>query len=382
MRAVILADESFATRERAMLSRLEVGLADEGVRVVHAIPLRAAKWYQPEVFTQAVTYMDQGFSFSLRWRTQQLARALEALAEGDERAVDIVHAFGHPAWPIAIELVRQTGSGLAVEVWCRDLIRSAGRLRLPGGAAGGRGPGAGAANLPPVFFAPDPGIEHALRDEDTSLSVRLTPWGVHTPAAPREILRPGRAISIMVDASGMGGEAMAAALEGLAGVAAAVPEVMIFAESEAVRVAGLWPMIRRLGLTDRFTLIPDLEARREMSLRGDVLILPEARGEFRSLALDAMAHGMLVIAAADPLVTVLIDGRTARLVDRPAAERWRGAISWALSDRPAAIALARSAQDYIRQSRRASGHISAVVDAYEWMTSRESIPFEAGAKVR
>ncbi len=38
MRILIIADESFASRERAMLSRLEVGLADEGVRVVHVIP--------------------------------------------------------------------------------------------------------------------------------------------------------------------------------------------------------------------------------------------------------------------------------------------------------------------------------------------------------
>ena len=38
MRVLILADGLFATRERALLSRLEVGLADEGVRVVQATP--------------------------------------------------------------------------------------------------------------------------------------------------------------------------------------------------------------------------------------------------------------------------------------------------------------------------------------------------------
>jgi hypothetical protein len=367
MRAVILADESFAARERALLSRLEVGLADEGVRIVHAIPQRALRWYHPEVYSQAVTYQDRGLSFSLRWRVQQLVRALEELAE-DGAPVDIVHAFGHPSWEIALELVRQTGASLAVEVWCTELTRAAAHLRPHGDA------------LPPVFLVPDQGIERALRDEDPSLSVRLTPWGVHTPPAGREILRPGRAISVMVDASGQGTAAMAAALEGLAAVASSAPEVMIFAESEAVRIAGLWPMIRRLNLSDRFTLIPDLEARRELSLRGDILLLPEARGEFRSLTLDAMAHGMLVIAAADPLNSVLIDGRTARLVDRPAAEAWSEALAWALHERDGAARLAASAQDYTRQHRRASAHIAAVVDAYEWMTSRESLPFSRAAE--
>ena len=38
MRALILADRSFAARERDMLTRVQVGLIDEGVRVVEAIP--------------------------------------------------------------------------------------------------------------------------------------------------------------------------------------------------------------------------------------------------------------------------------------------------------------------------------------------------------
>jgi hypothetical protein len=368
MRAVILADESFAARERALLSRLEVGLADEGVRVVHAIPQRASRWCHAEVYSQAVTYQDRGLSFSLRWRAQQLLRALEELAADDGPPVDIVHAFGQPSWEIALELVRQTGASLAVEIWCRELARSAAHMRLS------------SELLPPVFLAPDAGIERALREEDSSLSVRLTPWGVHTPPSTREILHPGKAISVMVDASGHGNAAIAAALEGLAAVASSAPEIMIFAESEAVRIAGLWPMIRRLNLSDRFTLIPDLEARRELSLRGDILLLPEARGEFRSLTLDAMASGMLVIAATDPSMSVLLDGRTARTVDRPTAEGWKEALLWALHDRAAASRLASSAQDYMRQHRRASSHVAAVVDAYEWMTSRESLPFAAAAE--
>jgi glycosyltransferase involved in cell wall biosynthesis len=154
---------------------------------------------------------------------------------------------------------------------------------------------------------------------------------------------------------------------------------MIFAESDAIQLAGLWPMVRRFGLADRFTLIPDLEARRELSLRGDILCLPDGRGEFRSLTLDAMAAGMLVIAAADPMISVLLEGRTARLIDRQASERWASAVTWALEDRESARRLAASAREFVRTSTRASSHVAAVVDAYEWMTSRESIPFQPPA---
>jgi glycosyltransferase involved in cell wall biosynthesis len=150
---------------------------------------------------------------------------------------------------------------------------------------------------------------------------------------------------------------------------------MFFAEAEAVHVSGIWPLVRRLGLSERFTLAPDVEARRELALRGDALVLPEALGEHRTLTLDAMAAGMVVIAAADPLVSVLVDTRTARLVDKPSAERWAGALRWLAESRDPARALALAAREHVRAQCRASAHVAAVMDAYEWMTASESIPF-------
>lgn len=168
---------------------------------------------------------------------------------------------------------------------------------------------------------------------------------------------------------------MAAALEGVASLAPKHPGLMVFADEGAARQSGAWAVVQRLRLADRFTLAPDMEARRELTLRGDILLLPESRGEHRSLTLDAMAAGMLVIAADDPLVSVLSDGRTARLVRRPALELWREALTWALEEPNAARALAASGREHVRLHCRASSHVAAVVGAYEWMTSGESIPF-------
>lgn len=364
MRILIMADESFASRERAMLSRLEVGLADESVRVVHAIPERCARWHHPEVQSQLITYEDRGLVISRSWRAQRIVQDLGTPAEPGPRSLDIVHAFGRGSWQLAAEVARQTGAALAVEI--ADPRDAAAGVRLRTGDGGA-----------PVFFTPDAALERLIHADDTAASVRVTPWGVHTPPVPREILTPGRDASIMIDGCGRDSAGMIALMRGIAAVAPAHPGLMVFAEAEAIRIAGVWPLVKKLGLSERFTLTPDLEARRELTLRADALILPEALGEHRSLTLDAMAAGMVVIAAADPLVGVLIDARTARLVERPSAEKWEEALIWLLRQRDQARALAGLARQYTAQHCRASAYVSAVMDAYEWMTAGESIPFQS-----
>jgi hypothetical protein len=365
MRTLIMADGDFAARERSMLSRLEVGLADEGIRVIHAIPRSAAASHHPEVFFQFVAY-EEGLRLSGYWRAQRLIKALEELADGEPRPVDLVHVFGESAWRMGAEVAAQTGASLVLEVWSGALAGAAAHLRAaaePGSS---------------LLLAPDEGIVSALRAGETDAAVRLAPWGVHTPATPLEILQDGAAISAVLIASGREPGAIAACIEGLARVIPDCPELMVFAESDAVLRARLWPTIKRLGIVDRFTLSPDLEARRELALRADILLLPEARGDHRTLTLDSMAAGMVVIAGEDPMVSVLQDGRTARLVKGQSRDRWAEAISLALRDRPGARALALSAREHVRQACRASTQVAAVVDAYEWMRADEAIPFQRG----
>lgn len=363
MRAVILVDASMAARERMMISRLEVGLADEGVRIVHALPERALRWHQGGVFSQMVTYKDEGLPLSLAWRTQRLLASLDELAGPADRPADIIHVFGENCWPLAVALASQTGAALALEVWSAGLVRAAVRMRI------------GPDDSPATCLAPDAAIERLLREENSASVVRLAPWGVHTPATAHELLPDGRAWSVLVIGSGREPQTMLAAIEGVAAAAAGMPDLMIFADADAVMRANLWPTIKRLGLVDRFTMIPDVEARRDPALRCDVLVCPEARGEHRTLVLDAMATGMLVIAAADPNVSWLIDGRTARIVDKKAADRWQSAVSWALENRGAARELAESARAFVKENCRASSQVSAVMDVYEWLTAGETIPF-------
>jgi hypothetical protein len=365
MRVLIIADGPFAARERSMLSRLEVGLADEGIRVVHAIPRQAAQGFTPELFSEFLTY-DEGLTLSRFWRVQRFVRSLEE-STGESVPVDLVHVFGERAWAMAAEIASQTGAGLIIETWSASHTRAAAQAR------------AGVESGASLLLTPDPAILSRLQTEDPNGASRLAPWGVHTPPAPLNVLRDEAAISAVIIAGGRDPAALAAALEGIAQVLADNPDLMVFAEAEAIERARLWPLVKHLGIVDRFTLAPDLEARRELALRADLLILPESLGDHRTLTLDAMAAGMVVVAAADPMVSELRDGQTARLVDAPRAKPWTEALGWALRDRAAARALGLSAREHIRANCRASGQIAAVVDAYEWMLQGEAIPFDARA---
>src|ERR1051325_8085310 len=111
MRILIIADESFAARERAMRSRLEVGLADEGFRVIYAIPRCAAHWHGPDLSAQTIPYESRGLAISRSWRAQQLVTAARKLGTDAERPFDLVHAFGHGCWPMAEVAHRQARGG-------------------------------------------------------------------------------------------------------------------------------------------------------------------------------------------------------------------------------------------------------------------------------
>lgn len=370
MRVLIIADESFASRERAMLARIEVGLADEGVRIVHAIPSQSAHWHHAEVYSQTILYQDRGLVISRPWRVKQMLAALRAAVGGDEgKPVDIVHAFGAGCWQIAGEIARQTGASLALEV-----------VSASGAAAATAGRASGSAG--PVYFLPDPALERPVRGDDPSIATRLTPWGVHTPAMARSIFEPGKAVSIVMAGSGADPDAWKTVVQAIAAIVRDFPDVMVFADAAGVRAGGTWADITKLRIHEQLTLIPDMEARRELTLQGDVLVLPESRGQQRSLTLDAMAAGMVVVAAADPLVSVLQDGRTARVVDRPNAEAWTIALRGLLQNAGEARVLAASAREHVRQHCRASTQVAAVVGAYEWMLAGESIPFGPSGNVR
>jgi hypothetical protein len=205
MRVLIMADELFASRERPLLERLEIGLADEGVRVIHGVPRSTRQLPGGGLQSRALTYAGNALPITVTLEARRLVRGVEEInAAEDGRPIDLVHVLGGSAWRLAREVARLLGAGLIAEVWRAGLASTAREY---------------AGRVPPcLFIAPDAAIQRRLlADLGPDAPVRLAPWGVHAGLVPRQVLPPDRAWSAMFIGSGLGSREFAAALAGLAG---------------------------------------------------------------------------------------------------------------------------------------------------------------------
>ncbi len=350
MRVLILADRSFAGRERAMLARLEVGLVDAGVRVVHAVPESGLPEPDSEALATAITYRDSGPPLTLGARAGAL---VEQLTGPKTEPIDVVHVFGGRAWSFAARVAEILGSTLIIEVWRAGLIARAKTFATAN------------EKVEPVFCSPDREIARALSRELRGADARHTPWGVITPTDPSPILADGRAPALLLGGGGHQPEAIRAALEGLGEARRVRPSLLAIVDADAAQRAELWQLAGRLQVREALSLIDNVDLHRDVTLHVDLVLWPEALGEHHCLVLDAMAHGLPVLAAPDPMNASLIDGRTCRLVAKPTRDAWAHAIADVLDDPAAARALGQSARAFVKDNHRASGHVSAVLGLYE-----------------
>lgn len=358
MRVLILADRVFASRERPLLARLEVGLADELIRVIHAVP-EGVDVSTASAFQRVLVYSDATLRLTRGLAARRLVDSLSALGSDDAR-VDVVHVFGGAAWDLGAELAHQLGAALALEVWRLGLVERARTFRTP-------------EEQPPVLLAPDPVIERALTGE--GLLVRSAPWGVLAEPVLKPLFPAGRSLGLMVVGSGRDEAAWKALAHGLSRTLQGGVDALIFCDAVAARRSGFWNEARRLDLLPRVSLIEEMESRRDLLLHGDVLIQPEALAEQRSVLLDAMGTGLPILAAVDRNVSTLIDGRTARLVNGHDAAEWHASLSGMLASPEATSALVRSAHEFVRTQRRAAEYVRAVLEAYAWIAGDGSLPF-------
>jgi len=360
MRVLFLLDEVFATRERPLIERLEVGLADEGVRVVRAVPDSLRETQPGGFFVETATFTLAGMPLS---RQARVRRFLEEVSGASDRPIDVVHAMGGAAWGFAATAARLAGAPLVLEIWRAGL---GGRVRAVRTALGGASP--------LVALCPDEGTQKELEGAGLGDIARLAPWGVHVTDRERPAFSADVASSVFVVGSGRDARAFAACMEGLARAIPNSSDARVYLDADAARRSRVWPVLRRLNLTDRVSLIDALEARRELVLMGDALLAPEALGEHRTIVLDAMGAGMAILTAYDARITWIIDGVTARQVGvpvpagaqpgQPSPEAWATALRDLVLNPEAGRALGQSARAHVQEHRRASAHIAAVMGVY------------------
>ncbi|MFA6045927.1 MAG: hypothetical protein WC718_13170, partial [Phycisphaerales bacterium] len=148
MRVLILADAFFASRERTLLSRLEIGLVDEGVRVIHAVPDGMGADLA-SVYSKVISYSPRTLTITRPLAARRMAREITNAGDapgGDHATLDIVHVFGGSVWGLGAAVAHELGAALVLEVWRAGLASRARTDKWPGEAG-------------PLFIAPDETIE-------------------------------------------------------------------------------------------------------------------------------------------------------------------------------------------------------------------------------
>lgn len=384
MRALILADASFARREAPMLARLEVGLTGEGVRVVRAVPAECLPHIPASVSSRVVGYEAGPNWFTRRGRARRLLSAVAAGFDGagtgagsaDGPELDVIHCFGHEALELALAAARLSGAGVALEVWSGDMI---GRARALAVERAGR-----EGEPPIVLFTPDLATARELRGgldaaegpeaaggvlPGTPELVEVTPWGVHPVAACRPAIDPAVTVSAAVLADGHDARAVLDVVDALAVLSGRLPNLLVFFDGDVAAKIGrghtVWQRAKNRGMLDRLSMVGGMEGHREPILHVDLLLQPEAVGAHHSLTLDAMASGVVVVAREDPLVDALRDNQTAALVRRGTASEWVSTVEGIIADPARAQRLRDGARAFVRDHRSPSGHVAAVLRGYE-----------------
>ncbi len=360
MRVLCLPDADMLTREREMLRRLQVGLADEGARVIQAFPAsleqsEAAAAVLGGVFAAPVMYFDTGLPFTETLRTRAFVQALRGLgeAEGAERPVDVIHVLGERVWRIGVALAGRLGAGVLLDVWSAALFDRA--------AALWRSSLSGPPALRPRFLAPDEVTSEALTRLIPADHVVLAPWGVYPTQSTHQPVARGTNLTVAILASGRDGPGLHAALRALEMVSRTSRELIVMVDAAVAATLPVWRWTAELGgMREHVSVVAELEGRHDLVTQGDVLLCPEVLGEHRSLVLQAMADGMLVMARPDPRIGWLRRGETAVIVDSPHPETMARTLTALADDQGQAAALRASASAYVRQSRPASAQVRAL----------------------
>jgi glycosyltransferase involved in cell wall biosynthesis len=125
-------------------------------------------------------------------------------------------------------------------------------------------------------------------------------------------------------------------------------DFLLFAFDTGQQEHPIWKLVERLKLLDRISFVPFHHEAEPLLLHGDLYlhVLPTSRVQYRTL--EAMARGLAVVTCPNPGADYLVEGQTCRHVREQSSAAWRAALGELLTDRPRASALARQAQQLMR----------------------------------
>lgn len=379
MRVLMLADTSFATRERSLLARLEIGLADEGVRVVRVTPITPAPESLDNPYLRWLKFPEPRSALFAPLASRAIEEDLKALRDlspQDSEPVDLVHVMGDHAWATGSRLAQSLGAGLVHEVCTETVLQRSLSLARSLKAKGDN------ERRRVCFLCPDEGVEQRLATSAPWTNRRIATWGVHSGVEAIHWPRRDGAFSVLMLGTGDDIASCRLALDGLARLRSAAPDLLVFLDAALVKSSSaLWKHAERLKMLDILSVIDDTESRRELSLQVDAMIVPERLTEHRTILLDAMAHGSIVLAREGCPMTALRANETAVILEHGDADEWERAINGLLIERNEGEALARRAASFVRENRLASAHVRGALGAYESVAGPAPMSFATGSRV-
>jgi glycosyltransferase involved in cell wall biosynthesis len=348
-------DRSFATREHTLLRRLEVGFADQGWTVLHAAPESLAVAGQISL-ARVVEYDPVGPFTTARWRARRLIDRIDSL--GLTEMPDIIHAWGSDAWGLALQTAAQLGIPAVFEVWADHLIPTLKRwerriTKLD--------------TIGPVLWSTP--SSHLLREIDHSgarFPSKLIHWGVYAESAPKQVSKNDqRALAVL--STGHEPHLTVTVLQAIAALRKDMPNLIVLLDEAAVSLhhKQVWSAVRDSGIADCTTIVSDMETRRDIVMLADLLIQPQATGEVRSITLDALAHGMIVLAHRDTAVDSLTGDGPPIVVDDQTQRGWEQALTVALNDHHRLERRSVAGQRFIADHRSVSNHVQQLLEIYQ-----------------
>ncbi len=362
MHVALVANTAWLDEELSWFAALTVGLIDEQVKVTQVTPSTLAL-DDSTMFVNRLTWEES------RWPVLNRRRLARLSAELARTGVDLVHAVDGRMWRAAARLGEELQCPVIFTAnSCLDLKLVEPILkRTPANRA--------------AFAASTEPIGQALRQRvDPSIVVETIPPGVHAPrgrdASDAEPPDQRDALCAVVSGNGMYDDDYAVLLQGMAEVTEQHPQTQFFFDGQGADQHQIWKVASRLGLLSNLSFVPRRLGHRELLLRADVLFHPQALGKSRTITLQAMAHGIPVIAQRDPWLDYLIDGQTAWVMEDPTPAKWAKQLRRLIEEPEAAKDLGRRAKQWICDGRLASDRMSRVLHLYRTVTG-EGIQFPA-----
>ena len=351
MHVALVANTAWLDEELDFFRRLVVGLMDQNIRVTQVIP-DALPEEEVSSFAARLTWRDTPWKLLRRHRLRQLAPALEALD------VTIIHALDGQTWAGAMDIARaMEGSVVLTCASAGDLDELSHTLRVAGDLRLGVAP------------TTEPIGQEARNVASAQYPIRVAAIGIHpaeetvaTTEADPDALCAVISGSARLDAD------YRALFRALTEIVKAHPASQFFLDTQGHDAHTLWKEARSLGLLGHISLAPRRLGHRELLLRADLLIHPQAMGHSRGLTIRAMSRGLPVIARADPLLDYLIQDQTATLIDEATPNAWLDALGKMWSDPEGVRKLAMRGQAYVTEKCLASSQVDQIVQLYRTVT--------------